>query len=134
MQPRDTRYRLAHGRKDLQACHRLARAYGLDLQAFPWPTVVADRHGALVGCLATQPSRRAVIAGPLVVAGTRPLLTAVRLVDAYEGVLRLAGVTAYVFYIAHEDKAWRALVQRVMPSLHPYATTATEAWFIRRLA
>lgn len=114
MNPRDTLYRLAHGQRDLRACQTMARAQGVSV-TMSWPTVVADRHDQIIGCLGTRPSKKAVIAGPLVVAPTvqRPVLTVMRLIEAYEVVLKQAGVRFFFFKVDFGNEVWRRLVEKM---------------------
>lgn len=113
MRPRDTIYRLAHGQKDLRACQAIARARGLDV-TLGWPTVVADRRGEILGLLATRPSKKAVEAGPLVIATgvSLPALTMMRLIEAYEVVLKRAQVRFYFFKVDYTNAAWDRMVKK----------------------
>lgn len=115
MTPRDTIYRLAHGQRDLRACHAIARARGLTDATMGWPTVVADRRGVLLGFLATRPSKKAVEAGPLAISpeAPRPAIIMMRLIEAYEVVLKRAGVQFFFFKIDHENEVWRRMVEKV---------------------
>ena len=137
MHPARTLYRLAHSPRDLSACHRLARDHGMDAKTFTFPTVVADREGEIVGFLATQPSKTAVVAGPLAVATPRPLITVLRLLEAYENVLKAAGVSHYYFEVDAANHDWLRMIEQSseqVNSIQPVQSTPEGTWHRRRLA
>lgn len=103
-----TSCRLAASPADYRACHVLARQYGGEAPALRWPTVLARWGNAVVGFMATQQARWAVVMGPLLVAPDVRVkgLVALRLLEAYERVLHEAGVRAYVFSVATTNKPW----------------------------
>jgi hypothetical protein len=79
----------------------------LGVEETAFPTVVAERGGEIIGCLATQEESSAVVAGPLVVKdGRLKAIAAIRLAEAYENVLRLVGVNGYYFCIDIEHEGW----------------------------
>lgn len=133
MRPRATTYRLAYSAQDYHRCHQFLKDQGQEEEgSLSWPTVMAAREGALVGCLSTIPSKTAIIAGPLVVSTKRPLMTVMRLVDAYEYVLREASISAYHFGIdltEHQD--WLDLLLKL--GRQPYHRDEQAAWFKRDL-
>jgi hypothetical protein len=114
MRPRDTIYRLAHGQRDLRACQAIARARGITDATMGWPTVVADRQGQLLGFLATTPSKKVVQAGPMVIAPgvALPALIMMRLIEAYEVVLKRAGVTQWFFRVEYTNQGWDRMVKK----------------------
>lgn len=134
MLPRDTRYRLADSPADYRACHDLLRAQG-EQQDLTWPTVLADRRGIILGFLATTPSDEAVIAGPLVIAkeAPRPGIIVLHLVEAYETVLRLAGVSLFNFWVRTSNRPWRAILAKLEFQPYHVADDGIE-WFTRRIA
>lgn len=105
MRPTETSYLLAVSSKDYRDCHQLAQDEGFDGgHSFSFPTVVARRNGELAGFFATQPADNAVIAGPLVVRGRRNPILAMRLIEAYDRVMRMHGIRLYYFSVA-KDRA-----------------------------
>jgi hypothetical protein len=84
MKPRGTRSRLAQRPKDDQRCHRRLKDQDQEKPQQRWPTVMAERDGQWVGCLSTILHQQALIAGPWAVATKRPLVTAMRLIEADE--------------------------------------------------
>ena len=132
MKPRDTVYRLAHSPKDYAACRALLREQGEDVR-LSFPTVMAEREGAVVGFCATQPRKDAVVAGPLVVAKDlpRPGITIIRLGEAYENVMRAAGVKVYWFHVEPHMTEWADILKRV--GFEPYAEDAAGVRFRRVL-
>jgi hypothetical protein len=95
MKPRGTMYHLAQSPKDNRRCHRLLKDQDQEEPLRSWPMEMAERNGQLVGCLSAIPHQQAIIAGPWAVATKRPLITAIRLIEANEKVLWLAGVERY---------------------------------------
>jgi hypothetical protein len=132
MYPRDTVYRLARSTKDFQRCHALLAEQGVERSPLSYPTVMALRGETLVGCLSRIQSDTAVIAGPLAVSSPRPILTVMRLIEAWELVLWRAGVRSYHFGIQlPQHKAWLQIVEKV--GLQPYAQDEQVVWFRREL-
>lgn len=109
MHPDSTIYRLARDEDD----------YFLDLMQWGdvprrFPTVVAERDGVIVGYLATDARPEFICAGPLYVdlpSGRSGAVIALRLLEAYEAVLRVAGVESYYFSI--EKPSWRRVAERL---------------------
>lgn len=100
MRPRDTKYRLAASPRDYQKCRALfIENHGAEpLRSFSFPTVVAERAGEIVGFLSTWDQKTALIAGPLEVKGGKNMFMFIRLIEAYENVLRAAGVKRFLFF------------------------------------
>lgn len=99
MFPRSTKYRLATSPNDYKACRALfAENHGADPDhSLTFPTVLAERNGEVVGFLSTWDDKKALIAGPLEVKGGKNIFTFIRLIEAYENVMRSAGVTQFLF-------------------------------------
>ena len=133
MIPRDTFYRLAHSPKDYSACRALLREQGEDAR-LSFPTVVAERAGRIIGFCATQPRKDAVVAGPLAVAKDipHPGITIIRLGEAYENVLKAAGIKVYWFHVEPHMKEWADILRRV--GFEPMQQDDTGGWFRRAIA
>ena len=129
MIPRDTHYRLACTPADYRRC-RAFLAERMAVHPLSFPTVYAERDGRLIGVLATQPPKKAIIAGPLAVEGRSPF-TALRLIEAYDRVMREAGVD-YDFCVAPDNVHWRSVIEQM--GLRPFHEDAMGVWFQRRLA
>lgn len=134
MYPTETQYWLATSASEYRLCHALQRAAERPEVAFGYPTVLAVRGEALVGFLGTLKAKKAIVAGPLVVDPTlkRPVLTMLRLVEAYEEVLRASGVSSYVFGIDSDNLAWREIVHK--RGYTPYAMNAQGTWYIKKVS
>jgi hypothetical protein len=83
-----------------------------------YPTIVAEREGKIVGVLATTPHRYRIIAGPLAIdPGIKvKSFVALRLIEAYEVILRLSGVTQYYFNIRKDldkDGRWGNMMEKL---------------------
>jgi len=133
VKPTTTIYRLVHGQRDLRALQAMARAQGVT-RTFGWPSVCAERDGQLLGVLATTPSKKAVIAGPLVIAPgvARPIIMVIRLIEAYEVILKQAGVKAYCFHIQTDNPAWRQIVEEM--GHEPFGQDDAGVWYERKVA
>lgn len=105
MKPRDTLYRLAATAADYRACHAIMRTNGNFDQQLKFPTVVADRGGKIVGFLSTNACDWCHMAGPLETSNGSPIMV-MRLIEAYENLIRLMGLTRYCFSIAKSQKRW----------------------------
>ena len=101
MTPTHTTYKLARPGGQYNALYAMAKRAGgrPRIGDFGFPTVVAERGGKVIGFVATRPDERAVIAGPLVIEGGPNPFVFLRLAEAYENVLRAAGVKAYLHQI-----------------------------------
>lgn len=102
MRPTSTHYRIS---TELDEPNLHVMAQGLVPRRFP--TVVAERDGQIIGFLGTHDRRDAILAGPLEVelpSGRHRAVVAMRLIQAYENVLTLAGIDHY-FYVA-EPGQW----------------------------
>jgi hypothetical protein len=128
--PETTKYTLAT-KKDEVKCLALARNHGMETVArLDFPTVVAKRKGKILGFLSTRPTKDAIVAGPIVVAPEVKGPITMRLVEAYEEVLRRAGVLSYLFRVS--DPHWKEQVERVF-DLKPYHVDGEHFWFERRI-
>jgi hypothetical protein len=132
MYPRDTVYRLARSPKDFQRCHALLAEQGVERSPLSYPTVMALRGDRLMGCLSRIQSETMIIAGPLAVSSPRPIITVMRLVEAWELVLWHAGVRSYHFGVQlPQHKAWLTIIEKV--GLQPYSKDEQVVWFKREL-
>lgn len=130
MRPVETRYTLMKPH-DKKRCEELARQYGIEtVPRLDWPTVVAKRKGKLLGFLSTRPVKDAIVAGPIVVGTEVKGPIVMRLVEAYENVLRMAGVTSYLFYLS--DLKWKRQAEDVF-GLKPYHEEGGRFWYRRDL-
>lgn len=121
-------YRVGQGR-DLARAKDLARRLGVSTEGWAYPTIIAEKSGKVIASLATIMREEAIIAGPLVVRQDQPhRRTVVRLIDAYDAVMRLLGVKAYVFEASGKLKE---LVQKI--GMKPFATNEDGTFFIRWL-
>lgn len=109
-----------------------ARSQNTQFVPFGWPTVMGWEGDEPIGLLGTLKADHAIIAGPLVVTREQNAgPTVLRLIDAYEVVLRLAGIQAYLFSI-NENHPLSGMIQRVSGDV-PYAIEGGLQWFNRRL-
>lgn len=135
MKPDGTLYRLANRPNDFKRCHLIWKKYPErfgEPYKLGWPTVLAEREGKLIGFLSTNTSQGVIMAGPLIVHGVNGLLgpTLIRLIEAYEVVLRAAKVDSYVFHIGEDEKEWRSMIER-STGLTPYGAEKGRLFYRR---
>lgn len=131
MIPRDTVYRLARPGGEYNALYAMARREGMDGGKMAWPTVVAERGGKVVGFLSTHPRDDAIVAGPAVIAGGRNMLMLLRLWQAYDELMRAAGVRFYFFGVDKGNLQHIARVKSLnVPSI---GEDEEQVWFKREL-
>ena len=132
MRPVSTEYYLAD-ESTYPLLHDLLTATDADDVPFGFPTVYAVRQGILLGFLGTLESPEAVVAGPLCLDPTlkAPMVTALRLTEVYEQVLKQAGCTSYLFGVDLSNLPWRAVLAK--RGYLPYATDATSEWFKKEI-
>ena len=94
-----TQYHLATTSHDYRRCNEFLRGAEVEYKHLSFPTVMAERDGGIVGIVSTQPRKDLVVAGPMHVGvDGNPSFVFMRLVECYERVLKLAGVTFYHFF------------------------------------
>jgi hypothetical protein len=134
VRPTKTTYRLANGPKDYQRCHQFLKDQGQDELHLSWPTIMAIRDTQVIGCLGTDLSKDALVAGPLVISAEirRPFIPMIRLIDAYEVVLTHAGISSYYFGVElPAQPAWLRLIESM--GVMPYYQDQDAIWFHRQL-
>jgi len=135
MTPRDTEYRLAASPRDYARCRDLMRGQPEASDThLTFPTVMAERAGRLLGFLSTHPSKDAVIAGPLILAPDlpRPGFVTLRLGEAYDAVMRKAGMAFYWFHVPPELLSYHRVLQRMGFEVRDQNENGT--FYTRRLA
>lgn len=117
--PTTTIYRLADNPRDYAACHTIMRANGSKDWDLHWPTVIAVRDGEVIGFLSSNKVDWCQMAGPLELKRPSPFVV-VRLIEAYENVMRFLGVTRYCFFIARSNTHWMKQAERfgLLPIRH----------------
>jgi hypothetical protein len=103
-------YRLAKPGGEYNRLYALSEREGFKKEPLGWPVVVAEENGKVIGFLATYPTDDALIAGPLVIEGGKRPFVFMRLVDAYENLMRMAGVSVYCFRV---DRSNTKQIERV---------------------
>jgi hypothetical protein len=114
MRPSTTKYRLVKPGGEFNKLYALAKRVGMPLATgtLNWPTVAAERDGKVIGFLSTLPTNEAILAGPLVIEH-KSMLTAIRLIEAYEVVLKAAGVRTYLAQTAPKAVEWAMQLERM---------------------
>jgi hypothetical protein len=126
-------YRLVTEPQEYAICHRLLKERGDQDQPMTFPTVLARRDGKPIGFISTQPSNKAVAVGKLVVQETnRPLIIALRLSEAYENVLRLAGIKTYLFPVDRKRPEFLKVVEK-LGVVEQVRESTSNIWFRRTL-
>lgn len=98
-----------------------------------FPTIMAVENDELIGFLATFPSDEAVMVGPMAVKkGRNRGWIAIKLFDAYEGLLRFIGVKKYLIQVSKSNMSLVKSVDRLFEQ-EPVAESEDEVWFLRDL-
>ena len=115
MNPHHTTYRLAKPGGEYNRIYALCRRAGGRIRKgdLNFPTVVAERGGEVIGFVSTKPCTEAVVAGPLVIEGGKNPFVFLRLTEAYENVLRKAGVKVYLHEIDKDRPEHVAMMERL---------------------
>lgn len=132
MHPTSTLYRLADNPSDYRACHAILRANNQPKWTLHWPTVVAERDGKIIGFLATNKSNWCHLVGPLELAQPSHFITAIRLLEAYENLMRFLSVTSYCFFIERKNDKWLQAIKDF--GFVPIKANPEAVWFERILA
>jgi hypothetical protein len=125
------KYRLARPGGEYNRLYALLSHNGQSRVPLGWPTVVAEEDGKVVGFLSTHKTKDALIAGPLVIEGKHRPWVFLRLTEAYENVLRIAGVARYVFRVSKENDKHLERVRRI--GIKELEETYTHVSFVREL-
>lgn len=133
MTPTSTLYRLKEP-KDVQAIRRMWEKSRLPKHATVFPEIVAERDGKVIGFLGTLKVDNAVVAGPLLLNGKKQkAFTFLRLVEAYDRVLFMAGVKSYLFAIPEKMTEYQRLAEKI--GLVPFTVDADgDHWYERRIS
>lgn len=113
MKPNSTIYRLARPGGEYNRIRSIVRREGFGVLHAMWPTVVAERGGRVVGVLATQRRDDMILAGPLAIEGSANPIMFIRLVEAYENVLRAARIRSYYFTVEKSNESQIARVKEL---------------------
>jgi hypothetical protein len=129
MHPTRTQYFLAQVGAETQHLRAFLKAQGEPVAKLAFPTVYALRDDQVVGVLGSHYHQGCLAAGPLVVATKRPAIVGLRLLEAYEAVLKRGGVRSYLFTIKKTLPAWKAAVEDI--GLTPLRETP-HVWVYRK--
>lgn len=133
MRPANTIYRLSEPR-DIPMCKKIweesSDQFG-GVKKLSWPTIIAERNGRLLGFVSTQPTKKMLVVGPLITRKPCHSIVILRLVEAYEYILRKAGVSSYWFHVEKKNKQWLKLIYKL--GLKENDETDTGYWFERKL-
>ena len=110
-----TQYHLATTSHDYRRCNKFLREAEVEYKRLSFPTVMAERNGGIVGIVSTQPRKDMIAAGPIYVdVDGNTSFVLIRLIEAYENILRAAGVKDYYFSITGQILS---IMTRLMGSL-----------------
>jgi len=103
-----TDYKLASTQLHYGQANRFLRGNNVDYTGLSFPTIIAYKKGKVIGVLGTHPQTDIIMAGPLFVDnpdGSNAFAT-LRLIEAYENVMRHAKVSAYYFTSRVDQEKW----------------------------
>lgn len=130
MRPFSTLYRLSEP-GDVHTCKQIWRE-NKDLFGAPqklgWPTVVAQRDGRLLGFLSTDPTKKVIVAGPLIVGKNCSAIIVIRLVEAYENIIR-PWVNGYYFHVEKKNSHWLKMIRKL--DFRETGKSRSGFWFYR---
>ena len=128
-------YRMAKPGGEYNRLYALMRKENGKQEPLGWPVVVAEEDGKVVGFLATWPDEELLMAGPLVIEGSKRMWMFIRLVEAYENVLRATGVKQYLFTVEKSNEKQLARIRKVADGFHltQVRETDTHVSFLREL-
>lgn len=127
------RYVMARTPNEFRKAHELMRAEGVEDTPLGFPTVLAFEGDVVVGLFSTVPKKDTIIAGPMVLKSDRPRkFTALRLMEAYDSIMRTAGVSTYTTFIERKDKLGMGLMER-LPNTEWIGENIDGVLFARRL-
>lgn len=128
-----THYLIADTAQDYRKAHVLIQKEGMPDAPLNFPTVMAWHEGELIGVLGTDTTQNMIIAGPLVLrSDKRRPFTLLRLIETYERVMRVCGVTQYVFSVEDKNAHWLKQITE-LTELTPYAQQDGRAFYVRNL-
>ena len=97
-----------------------------------WPTIVAERNNVIIGFLSTYLDHEIITAGPLILRKGAAPFTTLRLIEAYENILRIAGVKTYFFFFEDQNDRWMKFAAKL--GVEPYSVDHNGKWFRRNLS
>lgn len=128
-----TDYIVARTAEDYTRCHLLLEEEGRNQDGISFPTIMAIKDDELTAVLCTHVSDGMIVAGPVAIKGGQPRYwTFIRLIEAYENVMRGAGVTMYIFSVPNEEERYLELIHKLL-GIEPYAEVEGRKFFDRRL-
>lgn len=128
-----TTYKIAETAQDYKRVHALIKSEGMEDAALAFPTIMAIEDDEVVGCLGTNTQQSMIIAGPLVLKSDKKRsFTIIRLVEAYELVMRHCKIKSFIFSTDLTNEKWLEYIDTVL-GFTPYHKDAERAWFIRKL-
>lgn len=129
-----TMYRLASSSADYKKAHAFLSEEDAKPKRLSFPTILAEREGELVGVLGTWPSDQAVVAGPIAVRplnGGNPSFLLLHLAEAYENILRAAGVKFYLTSSRSDNTTFLTTLEEI--GFERYAEENDVVWLRREL-
>ena len=134
MRPEQITYRLLVSEDDRQKAHAFLEELGQAEPSLGFPTVLGWKDGEIVTLFATHDNDEELIAGPL---AWRPMegnliIRLVRTIEAYENVLRYAGVKEYLCYVPDKHARWKQYIEEILET-EPLKVETDRTWYRRIL-
>jgi hypothetical protein len=104
-----TDYRLVTKPQGYKRAHKYLRSKGVECK-LSFPTVIAIRDEEVVGVIGTHPQKDAIVTGPVEV-NSRSV--ALRLSEAYDNVMRAAGISSYLMWVDKANQGWSKILRRL---------------------
>lgn len=126
-------YRLAVSGADYKLAHDFIKSQGIPDEPLNFPTMIAEDDTGVVAVLGTDTSQNQIVCGPLVLKQDRKrIFTLIGLIEAYDSVMRNAGVTEYIFAVDDTDGVYRSRIKD-LTGIEPYANENGKDFFVRKL-
>ncbi len=133
-----TDYELVKTAKEYSLCKEFLErnniTYGGKLS---FPTIIARRGPEVIGVMGTHPTRNYILVEPIFanVQENNQSFVVMRLVQVYEGVLQIAGVSRYRFRFEQDDTKWISIIRKLSDQYRELGVLddTQDIWFERVL-
>ena len=127
-----TSFNLVTTPNEFKECRAVIRKAGITDGPLTFPTVCARRDGKIVGVAGRGPGKNAIVLYRLAAITPNPGLLLIKLVEAFEVVLRTAGVTDYLIAADKTNTKLNQYIERIIGQ-KPYAESEHDLWYKRSM-
>lgn len=127
-----TSFYLATTPQEYKACHAILKQLGLPDGPLTFPTVYAKRDDKIIGVAGRGPSNGTIVLHRLAALPANPGLLLIKLVEAFENVLKGAGATTYLIAADKRNQKLNDYIKRIIKE-EPYAESEHDLWYKRSM-